>query len=439
MTEDKNATPEQQPRQGYVAGAIAEADAVVDAFVRRRRPLLTELVADLVRIDSQIPPYADEREIVGFLRDRMPTLGLDRGEVIAAQRERPNLVTRIVGAGGGPTLMLNGHLDTKPVGDARPLWHSDPLVPEIRDGRMYGLGASDMKGALAAMVLAAMALKEIGTRLCGDLVLAFVADEEAGAAFGSRFLATQLEGVDACLIGEPSGWEHDWQGLHVVSRGVCRFRVRVRGTQMHSGLSDRMPSVNASRLMAQLLVAIDDQLELDYAPHPLGDVAPTLNAGVLVSGGVCFGVVSGLAEFACDVRTVPGMTEVGVRAAVDRWLDGRRRAMPGLDAEVEFEPDPWLPPSEIWWEHPLVRAAQDATAGVLGSVPPLSVFPGGTDAPWFESAGIPTIPAFGPGILTCCHGPNEYVDIASVQEAARIYARTAVRFCGLPGSERGGP
>jgi acetylornithine deacetylase/succinyl-diaminopimelate desuccinylase family protein len=405
--------------------------ALLDDFLAAHGEELTRLVADLVRIDSQLPPQADERAIVAFLRRRMDELGLGAGEVLAAEEERPNLVTRIAGSGGGRTLMLNGHLDTKPVGDALASWHSDPLLPEIRDGRLYGLGSSDMKGAVAAMVFAALALRESGVpRPRGDLVLAFVADEEAGAGLGSRFLAPRLADVDACLIGEPSGWEHDWQGLHLVSRGVCGFRIRVHGTQMHSSLSDRMPSVNASLRMAELLLALGDELELDFTPHPLGGATPTLNVGVLVSGGVYFGVVPGLAEFACDLRTLPGMTEAGVRTALERWLDVRRSALPDLEVEYTFEPGlSWVPPAEIAAEHPLVAVAQAAAAEVLGSPPPLSVFPGGTDAPWFERAGIPTIPSFGPGILTCCHGPNEYVSIESVHQAARIYARIASRYC----------
>lgn len=414
--------------------AAVDVGVAIDSFLEENRAELIELVANLVRIDSQIPPYADERLMVAYLREQMASLGLGPGEVIAAEPERPNLVTRVAGTGGGRTLMLNGHLDTKPVGDALPLWQSDPLEPEIRDGRLYGLGTSDMKGAIAAMVYAAVALRESGVpELAGDLVLAFVADEEAGGALGSEFIAPRLGRVDACLVGEPSGWEHDWQGLHLVSRGVCCFRIRVRGTQMHSSLSDRMPSVNATIRMAELLVSLEDELELEFTPHPLGGITPTLNVGVLVSGGVYFGVVPGLAEFACDLRTLPGMTQESVRASVERWLDGRRALVPDLDVDFSFEPDlAWVPPAEIAAQHPLVSFARLAAADVLGASPPLSVFPGATDAPWFDAVGIPTIPSFGPGILTQCHGPNEYVDVESVHQAARMYARIAAGYCDLP-------
>ena len=416
----------------HAPGTARGAD--IDAYLDAHRDELLALVAELVAIDSRIPPHADERAIVAFLRERMAALGLGRGEIVAGAPERPNLVARMSGSGGGRTLMLNGHVDTKPIGDARAQWRSDPLSPDVREGRLYGLGSADMKAAVAAMVFAAAALRATG-ELAGDLVLAFVADEEAGATLGSRFLAPRLSGIDAALIGEPSGWERDWQGLHLVSRGLCCFRVHVHGTQMHSSLSDRMPSVNATRSMARLLVDIEDELELVHEPHPLGGITPTLNVGVLVEGGVFFGVVPGRAQFACDLRTLPGMSEAEVHAAIDRWLDARRAADPELQVEVTYEPGlDWIPPAEIAADHPLVTATRAAARHVLGASPPLSVFPGTCDAPWFAAAGIPTIPSFGPGLLTCCHGPNENVELERVHEAARMYAHTAAGFCGVPSS-----
>lgn len=404
----------------------------VDAFLAERADDLIGLVRDLVAIDSQIPPYADEREIVAFLQDTLTRLGLGEDlTVIGPSDERPSLIARVHGTGGGRNLMFNGHTDTKPVGQARDLWHTEPLQATDIDGNLFGLGTTDMKAAIAAMIFAAYALKETGVPLRGDLVLGLVADEEAGAALGSKFVAPHVEGVDAILIGEPSGWEHDWQGIHLVSRGVCCFRITVTGTQMHSSLSDRMPSVNASLKLADLMLRIGSELDLPFTPHPLGEVGPTLNTGVMIEGGTFFGVVPGRAEFSCDLRTVPGQTREEVAEGIEGWLAACRAADPDLQVDYRFEPGlDWVPWSELDAEHPLVASTQRAAADVLGVVPPLSVFPGGTDAPWYSQAGIPTLPSFGPGVLTCAHGPNEYVSVESVHQAARMYARIAAEFCG---------
>ena len=405
--------------------------ATLDTYLDQRSDELIELTSDLVAINSQIPPDGDERAIVGHLQTVLGGYGLPTGEVLAAQPERPNLVITSSGSGGGRRLMLNGHLDTKPVGAAGHLWETDPLVPEIIDGYLHGLGTSDMKAACAAMIFALRAVHEVAPALSGDVTLTLVADEEAGARFGSRFLAPLVaDRADACLIGEPSGWEHDYQALHLVSRGLLCFVVDVVGTQKHSSLSDRTHSVNASVKMAGLITALSRFTGLTYHPHALGDVRPTLNVGVTVSGGVYYGIIPGVARFACDLRAVPGMTEESALADLRAWLAEQLADDPDLDATMSVEPAlPWIPPSEIARDHPLVRIVQEQAGRVLGSSPPLGIFPGGTDAPWFDLAGLPTIPSFGPGVLTWCHGPNERVKVEAVNQAAKVYARTIAAYC----------
>lgn len=403
----------------------------VDLLLSERRGALEQLVADLVAINSQIPPYGDEREIAEFLTSVGVALGLPRPQIVARDTDRPNVIFRIPGRGAGPVLAFNGHIDTKPVGDAADQWRSDPFVATRVGDTLVGLGVSDMKGAVACMLYAVAAIRDAGVDLAGDIVLAFVADEEAGAFFGSRFVAPLLRNeIDACLIGEPSGWTRDWEGLHVISRGISCFEVHVRGTQMHSSLSDRMPSVNSNMEMARLMLDLREDFPLTPIAHEIGHLAPTLNVGVLARGGVFYGVVPGESMFACDLRTLPGMSESEVADALDSWA-ARHSAVNDL-TEVRIVFDPvlkWIAPSEISVQHPLVAAAQAAVDAVLANPPGPSMFPGTTDAPWFSAEGIPTIPSLGPGILTYCHGPNEFVSLESLHEAARIYAHVAMNFC----------
>jgi acetylornithine deacetylase len=221
----------------------------------------------------------------------------------------------------------------------------------------------------------------------------------------------------------------EWEAIDLVSRGAALFKVRVRGTQMHSSISDRFPAVNATVAMARLVERMHRELKdaLTYAGHPLGGLGPTVNVGVMVSAGVFYGVYPGEAEFACDVRTLPGMTGEQIRTDVEAFLASAMADDPELDAELLFEA--YVPATEIGPDEPVVRAVQSAAAAVLDEEPELAAFPGATDAAYVQgAAGIPSIAAFGPGFLPRAHSPNESVPVRSIGQAARMYALAAARF-----------
>jgi len=356
----------------------------------------------------------------------MSRLGYHAIRTVGMEPARPNLLGEVGGA-DGPTLMFNGHLDTKPAGDLSE-WATGPFDPVIRNGRLYGLGATDMKGAIAAMVYAGAAVAE--TEPHGTLRLALSADEEAGSRFGARFLAGMPElAADAVLVGEPTGMKVPWAYIAVANRGIACFRVTVRGTQMHSSLSDQVPSVNASVKAGQVLSRMAAEFRPSYPHKPGVDSRPTVNLGVTLSGGVFFGVYPGHAEFGIDVRTVPGMTLSDLQAELKAFVERLRGEDPELDASVEPVSDlAWHPPSSIDPEHPLVVVASSSSRDVLGREVPLGTMPAFTDGSHWSQAGMPCIPAFGPGSLLNAHQPNEYVVVEDVIIAARIYALTALRF-----------
>ncbi len=405
---------------------------ILDQWIDEHREEQIDFTRRLVATPSPNLP-GDERAVAEVVVSELKRLGLTDIEVAAQKPHRPNVICRHRGRGGGPTLMLCGHSDTKPIGDAS-RWQTDPLDPIIRDGKMYGLGTTDMKGAVAAMIYATAAIKQCNVELDGDVLLVVNADEERSMAAGSKYLAEEY-GIEAtvCLLCEPcaiSGPEFEF--LHLLSRGICCFHIRVRGTQMHSSLSDRLPSVNASVKMAQVLTAMQERLQLTFEPHPLC-AAPTVNLAVKVEAGVGFGVYPGTAEFQCDIRTLPGMTQKQIEADVQKLLEQLRNADPDLDVEFEFEQSSlqWIRPTEVPADHPFVEVLLDAAQSVLGRRPKLTAFPGGTDANNFQGvAGIPTIPSFGPGWLTLAHGPNECVGVESLIQAAKIYALAARNYLG---------
>lgn len=389
-------------------------------FIGAHESELLKFTRDLVATPSPTPP-GDERAVAKRIQHELDTLGLGKAEVIAAKPERPNLLLKVKGARPGPVLVLNGHMDTKPAGN-RAEWKRDPYDPAVEDGKLYGLGSTDMKGAVAAMVYATAAVSQVRAELAGELHLLPCADEEGGSAFGAKFLAEKghVRG-DAVLIGEPSGIRRELESIALDSRGICCFGIRVRGDQMHSSLSDEFHAVNASVKASELVCRFVGEFKHE---------GMTVNAGVTLEGGVFFGVVPGLAEFGCDLRVPPGSNEQGIRDEIEAWLEQQRQRDPKLRAEVVWEipVSTWIEPVRFPRDHPLATALQRACASVLPEPPAIGCFPAVTDAPWFAAAGIPTIPAFGPGLLPLAHSPRECVEVSSLFACARIYALAALDY-----------
>ncbi len=397
------------------------------AYLARRTDEILEFARELIRVPSPNPP-GDERAVADLVCDRLADLGVTEVDRVGALPERPNLIVRVVGSEPGPKLMLSGHVDTKPAGDLE-AWDTDPWDPVLQNGDLVGLGSGDMKAAVAAIVYALGAVNAVGS-FPGELVAVFTADEEAGSTLGSKWLADQgLLDADVAIIGEPSGIEREWESLHLVSRGAALFKVKIGGTQMHSSISDRIKGINATVKMAQLIDRADRHLGayLTYEPHPLCPTGPTVNVGVMAEAGVFYGVYPGNAEFACDIRTLPGMEEQQLIDDISRFLTAAMAEDPDLRAELVWEL--MVPATEIAAGEPIVPILQSAAAEVLGQAPRLDAFPGATDAPHFQlTAGIPCVAAFGPGMLPRAHSPNEFMAAESVAQAAEIYTLAAVRY-----------
>lgn len=369
----------------------------------------------------------DERAMAAAVRDFALSVGLDDITVVGMTPERPNVLISVDFGPGGRHLALSGHLDTKPVGDAK--WATDPFVGEVIDGNLHGLGTCDMKGALAAMLIATAEVAKDGPS-SGRVTLVFTADEEYGSRFGSRYLAEEkLVDADAIVIGEPGGINEDWDALNVISRGIANVYVDVQGRQGHSSLSKVKGYQFATQAMAEVLLSFAHDFAPSFPANDLG-AGPTINAGVLVQGGVGFGVVPGLATFASDIRLVPGMDKQTFQSELDAFLSAF--AAQGIRATARFEDAPrdWLPPTEVSADDPVVISCQRAAEQVLGAALPLGVFPGTTDAAWLQGLlGTPTLPAFGPGLLEYAHAADERVSIRALEQSVPIYAALIRDFC----------
>lgn len=394
------------------------------------RAELVGFACQLISTSSANPP-GDERAVVAVLKDKMEELGLGRLEVVSADERRPNLLCWVEGSGLGRTLILNGHTDT--VGVVEPeSWRSDPLQPDVLDGELAGLGAADMKASLAAMVFAARAVSRLREAWRGTLLLALSADEEYGSRYGVQYLVREhgLTG-DAAVVCEPSGLESDFDCLHVACRGISRFRFIVLGTSRHSGFSYLPGTVNASLEMAWLLEMARGLLKFEDARHDRYPQGAAVNLGLRIESGSNYGIIPKRAEAWNEIRTLPGMVRSEVEDRLGHFVDLCRGERPDLRLELAFESPPldWTPGIEIGVEEPIVQSARRAGELLLPEAPRLAGYPATTDARYFVAdGGIPTIPAFGPGLITRAHAPNEKVSVESMVNAAKIYALMAIDY-----------
>jgi acetylornithine deacetylase/succinyl-diaminopimelate desuccinylase-like protein len=415
--------PNEAEHQSLVRALCAE--------IEREAAGILQLTQQLIAADTANPP-GNERRAALIVQEHLIQAGFVDIELAEPLPGRANLICRYKTGRPGPTLLLNGHLDTKPPGH-RQRWHTDPYQGTEIDGRLYGLGAVDMKGADAALVYALIVVRTLAhASLNGEVILVLSADEEGEALHGARFLV-QEKGLraDAVLIAEPCGILEPWDSLPLISRGFCGLQFTVRGTQTHSSISDRLPVANASLIAADLLLFLKEHLKPTYNPTPLCPTGPTVNLGATIHGGAGLAIVSGEVTFTADIRTLPGMTQEQMAVDVESVLAAFRRTRGAVNVAWSFVEGnlAWTEPTEIAPDLPLVQSVRRACTEVLGHQPPLGYFPGGTDAIWWQGyAGIPTIPAFGPGLLSNAHQPNEYVDTARLLEAAKIFALTILDF-----------
>ncbi|HZU14961.1 MAG TPA: M20 family metallopeptidase [Chloroflexota bacterium] len=397
-------------------------------FLAAKQDDLIDFLQTLVTTPS-ITVEMGERTIADRVKAVGRDLGLGEPDVLAAVPEHPNLLYRFDGPDPGPTLILNAHLDTQPVGDPS-AWTHDPFAADTVDGRMYGLGTSDMKGAVAALVYACAALVQTDAIPAGRVLLALVANEEAGGTYGADWLVRHGHVTgDACVVCEPAGVRQEWEAIYNGQRGQSGVWVRVSGDQMHSGVAHILGARNAAVRMARVMDQLDRALRITAADPALGVAQATLGVGIRC--GVAWGINPGVADFGIDVRTTPGMTQDDVARGMEDSLAVVRQVHADIETQWWFDAPPrdWIAPTRAAPESGVVRAAQHAAEIVLGQIPPLGTYPATTDASAFEAVGgIPTLAALGPGRISLAHKADEYVTLASVIEAAHLYAVLATLY-----------
>jgi acetylornithine deacetylase len=374
---------------------------------------VAELAADLVAIDSVnpglVPGGAGEAGVAAFVAGWARDNGL-HAEVLEQAPGRPSVIVTARGRGGGRSLLLCGHLDTVGV-----VGMSAPHEPRRDGDRLYGRGACDMKGGLAAALVAARDAAAAG--LAGDVVVACVADEEH-ASLGVQEALRHVR-ADGAVVTEPTRQE-----IVVAHKGFAWADVVVEGTAAHGSRPEL--GVDAIVHAAPVLTgigALDAQLA-GREPHPMLGRG-SVHAGT-IEGGSETSSYPGRCTITVERRTLPGEGEASFAGELDALLEQARRAQPGLRASSvsglarePFAIDP---------EHELVRLTRELAAGELGAPPPLTGAPYWTDAAFIAAAGIPAL-LFGPN-GEGEHAVEEWVSVASLEAVARTLTRLATTFCG---------
>jgi len=426
----------------------------------------TELLAQLLRFDTTNPP-GNERECIEWIRGLLEEIGCEV-RILAGSPERPNLITRLRGAGAAPPLLLQGHVD---VVAARGDWQHPPFAGELHDGYLWGRGALDMKGGVAMMLAAFMRTVAAGRVPPGDVILCLMCDEEAGSDLGARFLVEEhpelFEGVRYAL-GEFGGFSLPLAGrtfypIMVAEKQVCWTRATFRGPAGHgsmpladgamgrlgrllASIDGRRLPVHVTSVTAAMVEAIATELPAPLALPLRGLLKPALTDRLLdalgertrifdpllhntvsptiVGGGEKINVIPDEVSLELDCRLLPGF------APQDIFAELRARSGVEMDLEViqndvvAGEPDLGL-----------FGMLADALRELDASARPIPMLlPGVTDGRFFSRLGIQTygfLPMQLPEdmrFMSLIHAPDERLPAASVDFGTRAIERALERF-----------
>lgn len=426
----------------------------VTAQIDALRDEIVSTLQAVVRIPSITPKYPGlvYDELVGGEKRAnealIPTLQAAGAEIDLWEEEpgRANLVGVIRGSGGGRSLICNGHIDTVPPGDHATWMGGDPYAAEVRDGKVYGIGACDMKAGIVAQSFAAVALKQCGVRLQGDLILESVCGEET-MDHNVGVSATVKRGytADAAIVTEPCALPHPvkiapcsvgsaWLRITVPGKAT---HVLVRGALVWPGGEGERYGVNAIDKAIYVANGIK-KLEENWGftkSHPLYPpghftIGMNLMSGYPPGPPVPF-IVPHEAVLDYIVIYPPDETGEAIFAEVETFLNH------------VYDQDPWLsrnrptmewkhhwPPYNTPVDHPIVQTIACAYENTLGVPAEFQGFAAVDDATYLERGGIPSI-SYGPGNIMVCHAVDEHVAIDEVVKVCKVLATTAIDWCGV--------
>jgi acetylornithine deacetylase len=400
------------------------------------KEIVGDEVIDLAKELVRIPSYTtDETPVARFLDGFFRRHGLE-SQLQEVDPGRFQTIARLPGAGGGKSLMLNGHIDIDPIPGG---WIRDPWTPTIEGDRLYGAGIYNMKGGVTAMVMAAVAAKRAGLRLGGDLLVACVVGELQGGV-GTVYLLRSGVRADLGIVPEPYGTGN----ILTKHTGVAEFAVHVIGRSAH--ISRMEHGVNAISKMTRVIRTLEG-LRFRGQPDPDLPALPRLLVGSIMGGrgreweirGP--NIVPDFCSVLVDVRFPESMTPASVLEDVRRALDGAVAEDSALRYEIEFPLRPErramrevMPAMTMPTDHPLVQTLRANVRAIVGVEPRIgAIIPR-------SYAGNDTAHLFKAGIPCCLYGPageyeeasaDRWTPVSQILDCTRVLAATAVDLCGV--------
>jgi succinyl-diaminopimelate desuccinylase len=411
-------TDDANPMSRAISHTVAGYEGAMVAFTK-----------ELIAIPTENPPGVAYRACADRIVEELATCGLVATvlEVPALRRSegrtpsQPGYCVISSYGEGTPTLYFHGHYDVVPAA------HQDQFRPRLHEGKLYGRGSSDMKGGIAAMLYAVRALKECHIPLKGRVSLTLVPDEEKGGDRGSRYLAESGQlGSDGIgmFTAEPTAG-----AIWNASRGAISMSVTVRGKPAHVGL--HYQGVNAFEQMLRVADALSELKHEVTARRTEFNIEPEaarnsiLLMGGRALGGSNFNLVPATCSFTVDRRINP---EEDLAAERERLLEVFQRLRDeGIEVDVDIFQE--APSSGTDREHPIAQKLAHNVARVTGNSPSFELCPGLLETRWYAAQGMPAF-AYGPGLLSVSHGPDEYISVTHLTQAATIYALSACDVLG---------
>jgi succinyl-diaminopimelate desuccinylase len=410
------------------SAADPEFEKLLQAVLRHiDREELARLAQELVRIPSVYRPEeaeGNEARVARFLTEYLEREGLDVS-VEAVAPGRPNVWAAWDGVRPGKTLLFEAHTDVVTEGRAED-WEHPPFAAEKVGDRIYGRGACDTKGNLAAAVVAVKAIKDSGVPFPGRLVLCHPVDEEGMMAGIKAFIeGGHAERVDGAVICEP-----EENQLCIKQKGALRVEVIVRGRMAHGAMP--LSGVNPVTRAAKFVVAVEELEAEEVERHGEDPFLgyPSLTPTILLGpdrGEPQLNVIPASAYVALDIRTVPSQSHEELVRRLEERLSKLESEDPDFDASLEVIEE--RPPTETSMEDPLVGAMSAAYRDLTGEEPRYNGVPGATDGTYLSTwAGVPIVTT-GAGDREIPHHRDEWVSVDELLSTCRLYAATAMYFC----------